>query len=68
MNTRDDVPVGGERVICTQCGLRARSPIIKQIGQRHDDVPYGECANKPACARRQRRTKAELAKGEYEHT
>lgn len=65
--SRDALPIGGPPVICTQCGLRARSPIIKELGKRHDDVPYGECVNKAACGKRQRRTKQELDKGEYVH-
>jgi hypothetical protein len=67
LNTRDDLPVGGALAICTQCGLRARSPIIKVIGARHDNVPIGECTNKPACKKRQRKTKAKLDAGEYVH-
>jgi hypothetical protein len=67
VNSRDDVPIGGPLMNCTQCGLRARSPIIKQLGTRHDKVPFGECTNKAACAKRQRKTKQQLDKGEYVH-
>ena len=67
MNARDDLPIGGPVTVCTQCGLRARSPIIKGIGNRQDGQAFGECTNKAACQKRQARTKQKLAEGKYEH-
>jgi hypothetical protein len=67
VNTHDALPAGQASTICTQCGLRARPPIIKQINTRHDNVPIGECVNKAACKRRQFKTKQRLDQGEYVH-
>lgn len=52
MNTRDDLPIGGPLMMCRDCGLRARSPIVIDDG---GVMGVGSCRNKKACRTRQAR-------------
>jgi hypothetical protein len=48
-------PTRAAKVICLDCGLTARSPIVVANGAEGKDAVHGRCADRQACAMRQRR-------------
>jgi hypothetical protein len=47
-------PPKAGKVRCLDCGMEARSPIVVEIGKRTENKT-GRCADRKACAMRQRR-------------